>query len=171
MSIVSQTATPAYPGRRWAARLYSGTPARTAQVRVDMREDLAELGGITNDLVDSATLCASEAFANAVAHSRSGLPHGTVMRILSTPVVTTRETTLRLSVIDDGPVDSRPMIPAQRTAEEWEGAERGRGLLLINHLATEWGTQRWAGTGTGIDRVLGTVIWAEFVYSTLRETA
>jgi anti-sigma regulatory factor (Ser/Thr protein kinase) len=142
----------------------------TARVRADIREDLADLSGIHGDLVDSAALCASEAFANAVAHSRSGRPGGTVMRILSTPVVTTRETTLRLSLIDDGPVDSRPMIPSQRTAEEWDGAERGRGLLLIDHLATEWGTQRWAATGTGTHRVLGTVIWAEFAYPTVRES-
>ncbi|WP_304452980.1 ATP-binding protein [Nocardiopsis sp. YSL2] len=168
MPVVSQSPTPAYPGRRWAARLYPGRPAIAARVRADMRADLAELVGIPDDLVDSTALCASEAFANAVAHSRSGRPDGTVMRILSTPVVTTWETTLRLSVIDDGPVDSRPMIPAQRTAEEWEEAERGRGLLLIDHLATEWGTQRWSGTGT--HSVLGTVIWAEFTYPTLRET-
>ncbi|GAB2480958.1 ATP-binding protein [Nocardiopsis aegyptia] len=169
MPVVSQSPTSAYPGRRWAARLYPGTPATTARVRAEMRDDLAELEGIPGDLVDGAALCASEAFANAVVHSRSGRPDGTVMRILSTPVVTNRETTLRLSVIDDGPVDSRPMIPAQCTAEEWQEAERGRGLLLIDHLATEWGTQRWAGTDTC--RVLGTVIWAEFTYPTLRETA
>jgi anti-sigma regulatory factor (Ser/Thr protein kinase) len=142
----------------------------TSSVRADIRADLAELDGIPGDLVASATLCASEAFANAVVHSRSGRPGGTVMRILSTPVVTARETTLRLSVIDDGPVDSRPMIPAQRTVEEWDEAERGRGLLLINHLATEWGTQRWAATATGTHRVLGTVVWAEFAYPTVRES-
>jgi anti-sigma regulatory factor (Ser/Thr protein kinase) len=138
----------------------------TARVRADLRHDLAQLGGLTDDLADSVVLCASEAFANAVDHTRSGDPEGTVMRILSTPVVTACETTLRLSIIDDGVAESRPAIPAQRTSDEWAEAERGRGLLLIHHLAAEWGTARAYDFTTCT--LMNTVTWAEFTYPTFR---
>ncbi|WP_159940815.1 MULTISPECIES: hypothetical protein [unclassified Nocardiopsis] len=85
---------------------------------------------------------------------------GTVMRLLSTPLVTTREATLRLAVIDDGPHDGRPVVPAQRTAEEWENAGSGRGLLLIHSLAREWGTYRMVDLASAT--LLGTALWAEF---------
>lgn len=164
MSILPQTPTPAYPGRRWEARQYPGTLEQSSRFRADLRSDLRQLAGIPSEVRDDVELCASEAFANTLVHSRSSRKGGTVMRLLSTPVVMGAQSTLRLSVIDDGPVDTRPMIPAQRSVEQWEQAESGRGLLLIHHLATEWGTQRWANPSSRM--VLGTVLWAEFVYRT-----
>ncbi|GAB3709690.1 ATP-binding protein [Nocardiopsis oceani] len=165
MSIVPQIPTPAYPGRRWEARHYPGTPDTCPRFRADLRSDLATLAGMPRRLREDVELCASEAFANALAHSRSQRPGGTVLRMLSTPVVMGSETTLRLSVIDDGPLDSRPMCPpARRSLEEREQAESGRGLLLIHQLASEWGTQRWADPVSLA--VLGSVLWAEFTYPT-----
>lgn len=177
MSIVPQAPTPAYPGRRWEARQYPGTLAASLVFRADLRCDLASLAGVPADLCDEIELCGNEAFANAVLHSRSQRRGGVVMRLLSTPVVTGNQSTLRLSVIDDGPLDARPMrtplgspfrLPTRRTVQEWEEAESGRGLLLIHRLATEWGTQRWADPDTR--DVLGTVLWAEFSYSVRRCT-
>ncbi|GHC72374.1 hypothetical protein GCM10007079_05540 [Nocardiopsis terrae] len=162
MSILPQTPTPAYPGRRWEARQYPGVLAASPVFRSDLRLDLASLAGAPSQIRDDVELCASEAFANAVLHSRSHRRGGTVMRLLSTPVVMGHQTTLRLSVLDDGPMDTRPMVPAQRSVQEWEESESGRGLLLIHQLATEWGTQRWADPDTG--DVLGAVLWAEFTY-------
>lgn len=162
-------ATPAYPGRRWNARLYPGTLATTARFRDELRHDLAGLAGFGPEPLDDLLLCGSEMFANAAAHSRSGRADGRVIRTLSVPTVTDRETTLRLSVIDDGLADDRtalPRIPAQRTVEEWEDAESGRGLLLIHHLATEWGTR--AVVDFPFCEALGTVIWAEFAFPTCR---
>ncbi|WP_026127495.1 ATP-binding protein [Nocardiopsis lucentensis] len=161
MSVVPQTPTPAYPGRRWAARTYPGLPSINARMRADLRSDLATLAGISPDLTDDVVLCASEAFANAVDHSRSGHPGGRVMRFLSTPVVTGHETILRLSVIDDGP-EYAPRIPAPRTPHDCPLAERGRGLLLIHRLATEWGTARAVDAPNG--SLLSTALWAEFAY-------
>jgi anti-sigma regulatory factor (Ser/Thr protein kinase) len=135
-------------------------------VRADLRHDLTQLDGLTDDLADSVVLCASEAFANAVGHTRSGRPDGTVMRILSTPIVTSRETTLRLSIIDDGVDGPQPVIPAQRTPDDWAEAERGRGLLLIHHLAAEWGTARAYDFSTCT--LMNTVTWAEFTHPTFR---
>jgi hypothetical protein len=55
--------------------------------------------------------------------------------MLSTPIVMGRETTLRLSVIDDGPLDARPMFPpARRSVENWEQDESGRRLQVILRL-------------------------------------
>ncbi|WP_150241587.1 ATP-binding protein [Nocardiopsis quinghaiensis] len=144
----------------WKPRLYPGTPDTTVRVRADLRCDLSRLPGLAPDLMDSVVLCASEIFANACDHSRSGEEEGRVIRTLATP----DERTLRLSVIDDGyrdtDIDTRPRIPHQRTAEEWEDAERGRGLLIVSHLATRWGTSRVVDFP--FCEGLGTVIWADF---------
>ena len=165
MTIVPQNPTPAYPGRRWQARHYPGTRSTCTRFRSELRSDLAALTGVPRSLCEDIELCGSEAFANAATHSRSQHPGGTVVRLLSTPTVMGRETTLRLSVIDDGPLDVRPMCPpARHSIEEWEEAESGRGLLLIHQLASEWGTQRWADPA--LPAMLGTVLWAEFTYPT-----
>ncbi|WAE75502.1 ATP-binding protein [Streptomonospora nanhaiensis] len=166
MAIVPQTATSAYPGRSWNARLYPGTLATTARFREDLRHDLAELAGSAPDLLDDLLLCGSEMFANAVNHTRSGHADGRVVRTLSVPAATDRGSTLRLSVIDDGlPDDSAglPRIPVQRTAQEWEDAECGRGLLLVANLAAAWGTR--AVVDFPFCGALGMVVWAEFTHT------
>ena len=165
MTIVPENPTPAHPGRRWQARHYPGTPEVCTRFRAELRSDLRILAGVPRPLCEDIELCAGEAFTNAVTHSRSQRPGGTVIRMLSTPLVMERQTTLRLSVIDEGPLNARPMRPPVRgSVEEWEEAESGRGLLLIHRLASEWGTQRW--TDPSLPAVLGTVLWAEFTYPT-----
>ncbi len=105
-------------------------------------------------------------FSNACEHSRSGQdPDGRVVRTLDQP----RPGTVRVSIIDDGTrtnnTDSSPKVPRRRTKRGWAEAERGRGLLLLGHLATRWGFRPvldfpfCAG--------LGTVIWAEFTHPAL----
>lgn len=148
---------------RWEPRLYPGTLATTARVRADLRRDLSRLPGLEPDLAESIVLCASEMFANACDHSRSGEEDGRVVRTLAIP----DERTVRLSVIDDGYRDTdtrdpgtRPSIPYQRTAQEWQEAERGRGLLLIHHLAARWGIRQVVDFPFCAG--LGTVIWADF---------
>ena len=165
MSIVHQTPTPAYPGRRWRARRYPGSRSVCPRFRAELRSDLATLAGVPSSLVEDVELCAGEAFANAVTHSRSQRPGGVVVRMLSTPTVVEDHTTLRLSILDDGPFDSRSLcVPARCSARGWEQDESGRGLLLIHQLAGEWGTQRW--TDPGSSGVSGTMLWAEFAYPT-----
>lgn len=165
MSIVPENPTPAYPGRRWRARRYPATPSICPRFRAELRSDLATLAGVPRRLCEDVELCAGEAFANAIMHSRSNRPGGSVMRMLSTPLVMGRQTTVRLSVIDDGPLEARPLCaPARRSVQEWEQSESGRGLLLIHQLASEWGTQRW--TDPGSQSMPGTVLWVEFTYPT-----
>ncbi|WAE73324.1 ATP-binding protein [Streptomonospora nanhaiensis] len=149
------------PERRWEPRLYPGTLATTARVRADLSRDLSRLPDLDPDQADSIVLCASEMFANACDHARSGEEDGRVIRTLTGP----DERTIRLSIIDDGyrDTDTRPRIPRQRTAQEWRDAERGRGLLIVHHLATRWGTFRVVDFP--FCEGLGTVLWAEFSLS------
>ncbi|GHD32187.1 ATP-binding protein [Nocardiopsis kunsanensis] len=169
MTIIHPTPTPAYPGRRWEARHYPGTPPACARLRSELRDDLATLSGIPRQVREDVELCASEAFTNAVTHSRSRQPGGSVTRLLSTPLVMDPETTVRLCVIDQGPLDHPPARPSlcrptmRRSAEEWESTESGRGLLLIHHLADEWGTRRWPCSEASTE--IGTVLWAEFTFT------
>lgn len=153
------TPTPPFAGRRWPSRFYPGDPAQAARVREDLRADLFRLEGLCPDLADTVVLCASEMFANACEHSRSGEPGGRAIRALAMPDAAT----LRLAVVDDGVKESAPTlpeIPYQRTEAEWEEAERGRGLLLIDHLATRWGTR--AAVDFPFCAGLGTAVWADF---------
>jgi anti-sigma regulatory factor (Ser/Thr protein kinase) len=160
--------TPPFAGRRWASRVYPGDLAQAAWVREDLRADLFRLEGLCPDLSDTIVLCASEMFANGVAHSRSGQEDGRVIRTLSMPAATT----LHLGITDDGVRESAPTlpeIPRQRTAQEWEEAERGRGLLLIDSLATRWGAR--AVVDFPFRGALGTVVWAEFTLTPTESAA
>ncbi|NKY99629.1 ATP-binding protein [Nocardiopsis alborubida] len=158
--------TPPVVHSLWKPLLYPGTLATASRVRADLRRDLSSapalLGlpglGLDRNLVDAIVLCASEMFANACEHTRSGEDGGRVVRTLTRP----DERTLRLSVIDDGyrDTDTRPRIPRQRTERDWHEAERGRGLLLIHHLAARWGTRRVVDFP--FCEGLGTVLWADF---------
>jgi anti-sigma regulatory factor (Ser/Thr protein kinase) len=75
------------------------------------------------DLVDTATLLTSELATNAILHAR---------------------TPFRLSILLDGDLtievaDGSPDQPAADQADP--GAERGRGLQVLNALADRWGTR------------------------------
>ncbi|WP_285731984.1 ATP-binding protein [Nocardiopsis sp. ATB16-24] len=162
------TPTPPFAGRRWASRVYPGVLAQAAWVREDLRADLYRLEGLCSDLSETVVLCASEMFANACAHSRSGEAGGRVVRTLSMPTADT----LHLSVVDDGAraeTPTRPEIPYQRTVEEWEEAERGRGLLIIDSLVTSWGSR--AVVDFPFCAGLGTAVWAEFTLIPTSSTA
>ncbi|MFE1168771.1 ATP-binding protein [Nocardiopsis sp. NPDC058789] len=152
---------------RWECRVYPGQLSQTSQVRADLDADLHRLFSPTAEVKEEMVLCVSEMFANACEHSRSGQdPDGRVVRTLDLP----RPGTVRISIIDDGTrtnstTDTVPKVPRRRTRQQQERAERGRGLLLLDHLSTRWGFRPvldfpfCAG--------LGTVIWAEFTLPAL----
>ncbi len=154
--------TPTYTGRHWPSRLYPGHLAHTSQVRTDLTTDLNHLTKVSPETVQDMVLCVSEMFANACDHSRSGQdPEGRVIRTLHMPTTSS----IRIGIVDDGtrtdtPHPTSPQIPHQRTEQEWEHAERGRGLLLIHHLATRWGTR--SVVEFPFCQGLGTLTWAEF---------
>lgn len=164
MSIVPRTPAPAYPGRRWATRRYPGDASTCPRFRSDIRADLSTLMGLPREIRDDIELCASEAFAHTVSHPRSRCSGGSVFRMLSTPIVMGRETTLRLSVSGDHLVSRPSRASARCSLESWERAEPGRGLSMIHNLATEWGIRRWTDPTTSDGPI--TALWAEFTYAT-----
>ncbi|WP_049578102.1 ATP-binding protein [Nocardiopsis sp. SBT366] len=164
----SVTATAPSAGLRWPFRVYPGDLSQVSRVRSELAADLGRLAGLAPQTVADVILCASELFANACDHSLSGEdPEGQVIRTLHMPTATT----LKVVIIDDGTRSDTagradaadqlgPKLPHQRTPNEWDEAERGRGLLLIHHLASRWGTR--SVLDFPFCAGLGTVAWAEF---------
>ena len=82
---------------------------------------------------DNAITALNELVTNAVQHSRSGLPGGSLeVRLTVTAASVLAE------VVDDGPLGT----PAVASREIF--AERGRGLVLVEALTWAWGS---AGSG------------------------
>ena len=112
---------------RWSGR-------SPAAARRFVRETLAAWG--RPDLIDDAALVATELATNAVLHARSGF----TIALCRGP-----EGTIRVAVRDASLGRPRP-----RRAGPLEGG--GRGLRLVEALATVWGTDLLPD---------GKVVWAE----------
>lgn len=96
--------------------------------------------GLSSDVVDVAVLLTSELVGNAVQHGRGAI-------VL---IVERNDHRLRVEVQDDGP-------GAPAVASRGPLAHDGRGLMLVEALATEWGiypkaseagTRVWFGLAT-----------------------
>ncbi|WP_075927721.1 ATP-binding protein [Nocardiopsis sp. CNR-923] len=111
--------------------------ARTARRAVD--RFLCDLG--RPDLVESAALVVGELVANAVVHGRPPVHLDLAWSTYATPA-------LRLDVHDHGSI---LLHAVDRHADD--EAERGRGLVIVDHLAARW--------GLGPHPVHGTHAWAE----------
>lgn len=92
---------------------------------------------------DDAVLIASELVTNAVAHSRSGRPGGTLLLAVET---TADQADVRVQVRDAGSTGT-PGTPAA------PDGEHGRGLAIVAAIASLWGSQP---TATG-----GRTTWAQ----------
>jgi serine/threonine-protein kinase RsbW len=94
--------------RDWAAKILAGYPA-----------------------ADDAIAVLNELFVNAVQHSISGQPGGTIeVRLTVTAASVLAE------VVDEGPLG----VPAVISRDTL--AERGRGLVLVDALTKAWGSSR-----------------------------
>jgi anti-sigma regulatory factor (Ser/Thr protein kinase) len=80
--------------------------------------------------VDTATLLTSELVTNAIVHTASGAPGGTV-----TIVVVDVEDGVLIEVIDDGSVG----VPVVRDESL---TTNGHGLFLVQQLTAQWGYLR-----------------------------
>lgn len=110
-------------------------PAQAASVRAARRQVLATLRRWGLDrLGDDACLVVTELFTNAVLHS--GSDHVTC-------VTWSGGGLLHIEVTDRG---DRAAGPAVRRAGD--GEENGRGLVLVSHLAQQWGVVH-PGSGAG----------------------
>jgi len=106
-----------------------GQPERVRDAR---RFITRALGGGAH--ADTAQLLTSELVTNAIRHSRSGRPGGTVEVI-----VAAKAASLLVSVIDDGSDRTMP----QKGNDP--GGENGNGLLLVESLSDDWGFASRAG--------------------------
>ncbi|MER7888805.1 SpoIIE family protein phosphatase [Micromonospora sp. NPDC094482] len=110
-----------------------------AAARALVRSVLAEAD--LDELLNEALLLTTELTTNAVEHA------GTELDI----EVAADEVGLTVTVSDfaSGPVDELIVGVRNDTAEITEVAERGRGLLLVDHFASRWGTT-YLPTGKGV---------------------
>jgi anti-sigma regulatory factor (Ser/Thr protein kinase) len=113
-------------------------PRRSDQapkVRVFVRHTLTEWGVRR---AEDVVLIVSELFSNAVLHG-AGAVEVRLSRLAGR---------LRVEVLDEG-TGGMPHVPTTLTA----GTVTGRGLRIVDRLATEWGTTR--------DAAGRTAVWAE----------
>jgi anti-sigma regulatory factor (Ser/Thr protein kinase) len=105
-------------GARARRLVLPGRPESVAEARALV----LVLGELTEAQAWNAALVLSELLTNAILHSRSGLPGGTV-----TVTLEPTGSTLRITVRDDGPVHGRHASP--RATGELD--ESGRGLRIV----------------------------------------
>jgi serine phosphatase RsbU (regulator of sigma subunit)/anti-sigma regulatory factor (Ser/Thr protein kinase) len=110
-----------------------------AAARALVRSVLEEAG--LDTLLNEALLLTTELSTNAVVHA------GTELDI----EVTADTDGLTVTVTDfaPGPVEELAVGPKNDKVDIGEVAERGRGLLLVDHFASRWGTVH-EGTGKGV---------------------
>lgn len=111
---------------------------RTGNV-AEARSFVGRTLGAAHPCADEAVLLCSELVTNAVLHSESGQPGGTV-----TVVVLGLPGAVRVEVVDNGSVRSTPVVKAEVFEAD------GHGLFLVEQLADNWGYTR---------DVVGTTVW------------
>jgi anti-sigma regulatory factor (Ser/Thr protein kinase) len=118
-------------------------PSHPAQVRGARHhaEQVLHDWGVSNSTMDAAVYVAGELASNAVRHARTsqGREFGMTLRLL--------ESFVRVEVRDPDPNLPAPVVPG----EDLE-ADSGRGLLIVERLASSWGSA---------PEVLGKTIWAD----------
>jgi sigma-B regulation protein RsbU (phosphoserine phosphatase) len=110
-----------------------------AAARALVRSVLEEAG--LDTLLNEALLLTTELSTNAVVHANTELDIE----------VRADQSGLTVTVTDfaPGPVEQLAVGPRNETVDIGEVAERGRGLLLVDHFASRWGTVH-EGTGKGV---------------------
>jgi anti-sigma regulatory factor (Ser/Thr protein kinase) len=115
------------------------------------------LAGVPGVDVDAATLLTSELVTNAIQHTNSGAPNGTVTVIL----IHVPDGVL-VEVADEGSADA-PVVKGDLYAAQ------GHGLYLVQQLSNQWGYLRAAG-GTTVWFYLGYLVTAATAASTAAQT-
>lgn len=110
----------------------TGSACRDARRAV---QDVCRTARLT-PLADDAALLVSEAMSNAIRHATTRI----------TLSVTCNEATILVSVTDDGPRPDAQLAPSHLD----DSAETGRGLFVIDKIASEWGSSC---------SVQGTTLW------------
>jgi anti-sigma regulatory factor (Ser/Thr protein kinase) len=104
-----------------------GSPEQVWRIRAFIARALDCLPGVD---ADAATLLTSELVTNAIQHTQSGTPGGTV-----TVVVIEADAGVLVEVADDGSAGA-PVVRADLYTPD------GHGLFLVQQLAAQWGYLR-----------------------------
>jgi anti-sigma regulatory factor (Ser/Thr protein kinase) len=134
-AVISPSTTQAARDRTLAVNL-PPIALSAGRAREFVRLSLQSFGLPDAALADRVTLVASELVTNAVLHARTDL----VVRLSAD------HTDVLLEVSDGGPLHDTPATCAPL-------ATSGRGLVLVDSVADDWGM-------TGIDGGLGKTVWA-----------
>jgi anti-sigma regulatory factor (Ser/Thr protein kinase) len=130
---------------RWSWTIsIPGTPSMVPLARTFVR---AFLGG--HPLVRDAELIASEYVTNTIRHTASGEGGVVHVTVAATPQ------SVRIEVTDHGGAVSEPTsvpVPCRSVTDD---DESGRGLLIVDFLATRWGHYGVSGGQTTFWAVLG----------------
>ncbi|MEU9824921.1 SpoIIE family protein phosphatase [Micromonospora chersina] len=110
-----------------------------AAARALVRSVLAEAD--LHELLNEALLLTTELTTNAVEHARTELD----IEVEADPA----GLTVTVTDFASGPVDELLVGVRNTTSDITEVAERGRGLLLVDHFASRWGTT-YLSTGKGV---------------------
>ncbi|GGR66485.1 hypothetical protein GCM10010169_07550 [Micromonospora fulviviridis] len=110
-----------------------------AAARALVRSVLAEAD--LHELLNEALLLTTELTTNAVEHARTELD----IEVEADPA----GLTVTVTDFASGPVDELLVGVRNTTSDITEVAERGRGLLLVDHFASRWGTT-YLPTGKGV---------------------
>jgi anti-sigma regulatory factor (Ser/Thr protein kinase) len=136
---------PAATPRAPMLRVLPGTP----QAASTARQLALQLLGAHHPATDTVMLLISELVTNAIVHTRSGVPGGTLTLALCPGAAG-----VLIQVCDAGG-PSEPCLSAIPA----DGAENGYGLLLVDALADSWGTLTspegrvtWCRVGGGTPR-------------------
>jgi len=126
-ALVAPPASAAAGGLRPVCRVFAGQPAQVAQARRFVGRVLS--AGVVADvgLTADAVLLTSELAANAIKHTASG--QGGTFAVIIWP----RPPAIRICVTDGGaPTGPSVAAPGPLTAS-------GRGLAIVEALASQWG--------------------------------
>jgi phosphoserine phosphatase RsbU/P len=110
-----------------------------AAARALVRSVLEEAG--LDALLNEALLLTTELSTNAVVHANTDLD----IEVTADPA----GLTVTVTDFATGPVEQLAVGPKNDTVDIGAVAERGRGLLLVDHFASRWGTVH-EGTGKGV---------------------
>ena len=117
---------------------FPGRPEQVSAARAFITRTLSAVGKTPAVDADAATLLTSELVTNAIVHTASGAPGGTV-----TIVVVDVEDGVLIEVIDDGSAGT-PVVKDEMLTTD------GHGLYLVQQLTAQWGYLR---------DLAGTTVW------------
>ena len=130
------------PGRRNAvldSLTIPGRPEQVRRTRTFVTRAVAAAGKGDSVDSDAATLLTSELVTNAIRHTASGGPAGTV-----TIVIVDVPDGVLIEVTDQGSSAGTPLVRSDLFAQN------GHGLYLVQQMAAQWGFLREPG---------GTTVW------------